>query len=36
VEAAAALNVPVVDDLLQAARWIIEGERQTTSGAQKL
>jgi D-glycero-D-manno-heptose 1,7-bisphosphate phosphatase len=34
-EAARALNVPVVDDLLQAAHWIIERLEQSHSGAQK-
>jgi histidinol-phosphate phosphatase family protein len=34
-QAARALNVPVVDNLLQAARWIIERESQSQSGAQK-
>jgi D-glycero-D-manno-heptose 1,7-bisphosphate phosphatase len=34
-DAARALNVPVVDDLLQAARWIIERVGQSQLGAQK-
>ncbi len=34
-DAARALNVPVVDDLLQAARWIIERAGQSQLGAQK-
>jgi D-glycero-D-manno-heptose 1,7-bisphosphate phosphatase len=34
-DAARAVNVPVVDDLLQAARWIIERVGQCQSGAQK-
>ena len=34
-DAARALNVPVVDDLLQAACWIIERAGQSQSGAQK-
>jgi D-glycero-D-manno-heptose 1,7-bisphosphate phosphatase len=34
-DAASAVNVAVVDDLLQAARWIIERAGQSQSGAQK-
>ena len=34
-KAARTLNVPVVDDLLQAAHWIIERAGQSQSGAQK-
>jgi len=34
-QAARAVNVAVVDDLLQAARWIIERAGQSQSGAQK-
>jgi D-glycero-D-manno-heptose 1,7-bisphosphate phosphatase len=34
-DAARAANVAVVDDLLQAARWIIERANQSQSGAQK-
>jgi D-glycero-D-manno-heptose 1,7-bisphosphate phosphatase len=34
-DAARAVNIPVVDDLLQAARWIIERAGQSQSGAQK-
>ena len=35
-DAARAVNVPVADDLLQAARWIIERAGQSQLGAQKL